>query len=674
MAQGIVSLYRTGTTPDYVSFVSMWESVADATTNTSAFTIRVTAHNNSPSFYVSGNVNTSFTAGITAKSQTATLNIAPGGTQTIYEKSWTISHDFNGECEVTYSGNVSGAITATGAGTATLDTIQLGAFPIITQAARTETGATINWSTSSPIDYFWYKVGTGNWIANGSVSGTSGAFTLTGLSANTAYSVKIKVRRASNQVQTESAAVTFTTYSYPYATSMPNFNIGSTLSVGIYNPLGRSVSVKLQSANGTQMGSQSTSGTTASGYAGTTTVTALYGSIPNAKSGTYKIAVTYGGHTETRTGGTYYAVEANCKPSINTPTYADTSLAPDITGDDQIIVQNYSTPTITVTGVTTQKSASVASVTASIPGQTITLTVSGTTATGTFSAPNSAVDMTCTVTLTDSRGYKATKTITMTVAAYFQPELTPTVHRHNNYYSATDLTMDVRWCEIGNNQLSINYIAQSEDGQQTVTGTLTNHVSATETLDNTQGWTVGFLVTDRFAAQVTASVFLPKGTPIIFFDKDKYSMGVNCFPAYSETLEVDGAVMNRNVISASVSAAHTSGTSAQKLTLTADASVGDQLTIDNGGVKIGSKIKAVLVSANVHTLSPAAGSHGVVIKNGSTSVAYAYRTMAATPNSESIQIPPVLVSVASGNNITLNVSGYASTEYVSGQLTVEAMA
>lgn len=673
MAQGIVSLYRTGTTPDYVSFVSMWESVADSTTNTSAFTIRVTAHNNSSSFHVSGTANTSFTAG-TTKTQTATLNIAPGGTQTIYEQTFTIAHDINGECEVTYSGSVSGAITATGAGTARLDNIPVGAYPLLTLASRTETGATLNWSTDVAIDYFWYKIGTGNWIANGSVSGKSGAFTLTGLTANTAYSVKIKVRRASNQVQTESAAVTFTTYSYPYATSMPNFNIGSTLSVGIYNPLGRSVSVKLQSANGTQMGTQSTSGTTASGYAGTTTVTALYGSIPNAKSGTYKIAVTYGGHTETRTGGTYYAVEANCKPSINTPTYADTSLAPNITDDDQIIVQNYSTPTITVTGVTTQKSASVASVTASIPGQTITLTVSGTTATGTFSAPNSAVDMTCTVTLTDSRGYKATKTITMTVAAYFQPELTPTVHRHNNYYSATDLTMDVRWCEIGNNQLSINYIAQSEDGQQTVTGTLTNHVAATETLDNTQGWTVGFFVTDRFAAQVTASVFLPKGTPIIFFDKDKYSMGVNCFPKYSETLEVDGAVMNRNVISASVTAAHTSGTSAQKLTLTADASVGDQLTIDNGGVKIGTKIKAVLVSANVHTLSPAAGSHGVVIKNGSTSVASAYRTMTATPNSESIQIPPVLVSVASGDNITLNVSGYASTEYVSGQLTVEAMA
>lgn len=621
MASGILSISRTGSTPSYVSFSSLWASTPDATTNTSTLSIQIVAQNTSSQYYVSGST---CTTGVTIransgtgelKSQTVTLSISPNSSQTIYAQSFTIHHDAEGNASITMSASVSGGITGTGAGTATLDQIQRGAFAIVSLASKTETGATINWATDSAIDYFWYKINSGNWVANGSVSGTSGSFTLTGLTHNTSYTVAIKVRKASNQVQTESAAVTFITYSYPYATSMPNFNIGSTLSVGIYNPLGRSVSVKLQSANGTQMGSQSTSGTTASGYAGTTTVTALYGSIPNAKSGTYKIAVTYGGHTETRTGGTYYAVEANCKPSINTPTYADTSLAPNITDDDQIIVQNYSTPTITVTGVTTQKSATVASVTASIPGQTITLTVSGTTATGTFTAPNSAVDMTCTVTLTDSRGYKATKTITMTVAAYFQPELTPTVHRHNNYYSATDLTMDVRWCEIGNNQLSINYGAQSDDGQQTVTGTLTNHVSATETLDNTQGWTVLFYVTDRFAAQVTAVVYLPKGTPIIFFDKDKYSMGVNCFPEYSETLEVDGAVMNRNVITASVSSAHTSGTSTQKLTLTADASVGDQLTIDNGGVKIGAKIKAVLVSANVTTLSASAGSHGVTIKN-----------------------------------------------------------
>lgn len=678
MASGILSISRTGSTPSYVSFSSLWASTPDATTNTSTLSIQIVAQNTSSQYYVSGST---CTTGVTVrannstgelKSQTVTLSISPNSSQTIYAQSFTIHHDAEGNASITMSASISGGITGTGAGTATLDQIQRGAYAIVSLASKTETGATINWATDSAIDYFWYKINSGNWVANGSVSGTSGSFTLTGLTHNTSYTVTIKVRKASNQVQTESDALPFTTYSYPYATNMPNFNIGATLRVGLYNPLNRSVSVKLQDANGNQMGSQSTSGTTASGYAGASVVTALYGSIPNAKSGTYKIAVTYGGHTETRTGGKYYTVEADCKPSINTPTYMDTSTAATVTGDNQIIVQNKSTAKITVTGCTSQKSATIASVTASIPGQTKTLTVSGTTAEGTLNATNSAVNVTCTVTLTDSRGYKATKTVTLTVAAYYYPKLTTTVHRHNNYYTDTDITADVDYAAIGSNAVTISFSATGSGG--TVTGTLTNHTLTTVQLDNEYDWTIGFIAVDSFSSMASGSVYLNKGVPLIFFDKDKYSVGINCFPTHDETLEIDGAVMNRNVMTATASAAQTSGTSSQKISVAASETVGDQLTISNGGVKIGSKVSKVLVSANVHTLSPAAGNHGVVIKNGSTSVAYGYRTMAATTNSESISIAPVLLSVAANDTLSVYVSGYASTEYVSVQFTVEAMA
>ena len=674
---GFLSISRTGDTPSYVSYSSLWSSTPDAATNTSTLSIQIVAQNSSSQFYVTGTVTTAITitptnlATGTTKSQTTTLNMSPNSTQTIYTQTFTCNHDVNGECALRYSVGISGAITGTGAGNLTLDTIAVGAYPLLTFASATETGATLNWSTDVPIDYFWYKVGTGNWVANGSVSGKSGSFTLTGLSANTSYSVKIKVRRASNQVQTESAAATFNTYSYPYPITMPNFNIGSTLTVTLYNPLGRSVSVKLQDANGNQMGTQSTSGTYASGYAGASVVTALYGSIPNAKSGTYKIAVTYGGHTETRTGGKYYTVESVCKPELNTPTYRDSSNNTITTQNDQIIVQNKSTPEVTVTGLASKKSATIASVTASIPGQTITLTVSGTSAVGTFTPPNSAVNMTCTVTITDSRGYSTSKTVTMTVAAYFEPKVTVTAHRHNNYYSDTDVTVNVEYAQIGNNQISIGMVARSDN--DTISDTLLNGVTATYTMDNEKEWTIGIAVFDGFGTTVTTVVYLSKGMPIIFFDKDKYSVGINCFPSHDETLEVDGAVMNRNVMTATAST-QTSSTSNQQISVAAGEMVGDQLTIDSGSVKIGSKLSKVLVSVNVNALSVSAGNHGVTIKKGNTTVAYAYRTMAATANSESISIAPVLVSVAANDTLSVYVSGYASTEYVSVQLTVEGMA
>lgn len=674
---GFLNISRTGDTPSYVSYSSLWSSTPDAATNTSTLTIQIVARNSSSQFYVTGTVTTAITitptnlATGTTKSQTTTLNMSPNSTQTIYTQTFTCNHDVNGECALRYSVGISGAITGTGAGNLTLDTIAVGAYPLLTFASATETGATLNWSTDVAIDYFWYKVGTGNWVANGSVSGKSGSFTLTGLSANTSYSVKIKVRRASNQVQTESAAATFTTYSYPYPITMPNFNIGSTLTVTLYNPLGRSVSVKLQDANGNQMGTQSTSGTYVSGYAGASVVTALYGSIPNAKSGTYKIAVTYGGHTETRTGGKYYTVEADCKPELNTPTYRDSSNNTITTQNDQIIVQHKSTPEVTVTGLASKKSATIASVTASIPGQTITLTVSGTSATGTFTPPNSAVNMTCTVTITDSRGYSTSKTVTMTVAAYFEPKVTVKAHRHNNYYSDTDVTVNVEYAQIGNNQIGIGMVARSDN--DTISDTLLNGVTSTYTMDNEEEWTIGIAVFDGFGTTVTTVVYLSKGMPIIFFDKDKYSVGINCFPSHDETLEVDGAVMNRNVMTATAST-QTSGTSNQQISVAAGETVGDQLTIDSGSVKIGSKLSKVLVSVNVNALSVSAGNHVVTIKKGNTTVAYAYRTMTATPNSESISIAPVLLSVAANDTLSVYVSGYASTEYVSVQFTVEGMA
>lgn len=676
---GLLNIYRTGNTPSYVSYSSLWASTPDAATNTSTLSIQIVAQNSSSQFYVTGTISTAITitpvnqATGETKSQTTTLNISPNSSQTIYTQTFTCNHDVNGECALRYSVGISGAITGTGAGNLTLDTIPVGAYPLLTFASATETGATLNWSTDVPIDYFWYKVGTGNWVANGSVSGRSGSFTLTGLTHNTSYSVKIKVRRASNQVQTESAAATFTTYSYPYAASMPNFNIGSTLSVGLYNPLNRSVSVKLQDVNGNQMGSQSTSGQTASGYAGASVVTALYGSIPNAKSGTYKIAVTYGGHTETRTGGKYYTVEADCKPELDTPTYMDTqTTVTAVTGDDQIIVQYKSTPKVTATGCAAKKSATIASVKAVVPGQTKTLTVSGTTAEGTLNATTSAVDITCTVTITDSRGYTASKTVTMTVAAYYYPSIAATVHRHNNYYTDTDVTASVDFAAIGSNAVTISYSATGSGGS--VSGTLTNNTLTTIQLDNEYDWTLTIAAIDSFGSLSSISVFVNKGTPLIFFDKDKYSVGINCFPAQDSTLEIDGAVMNRNVMTATASAAQTTGTSSQKINVAAGETVGDQLTILNGGVKIGSKVSKVLVSANVHTLSPAAGNHSVTIKKGTTAVAYGYRTMAATANSESISIAPVLLSVAANDTLSVYVSGYASTEYVSVQFTVEAMA
>ena len=97
------------------------------------------------------------------------------------------------------------------------------------------------------------------------------------------------------------------------------------------------------------------------------------------------------------------------------------------------------------------------------------------------------------------------------------------------------------------NTITISYEATA-DGETTITGTLQDNVESTFTANNEKNWNVRITVTDHFATAVYTRV-LSRGTPIIFFDNNLNSVGVNCFPTDTESLEVvstDGS-SNHNV-------------------------------------------------------------------------------------------------------------------------------
>ena len=111
-------------------------------------------------------------------------------------------------------------------------------------SSKTETTIRMNWSSDSTIDYVWYSTNNGSsWTAVGSVNSTSGSYTINNLAANTTYNIKTRVRRKDSQLTTDSSNLAVATYNYPYASSMPNFTIGNTLTIGLYNPLNRSITV-----------------------------------------------------------------------------------------------------------------------------------------------------------------------------------------------------------------------------------------------------------------------------------------------------------------------------------------------------------------------------------------------------------------------------------------------
>ena len=606
MASGSFSLTRTGSTSSYITFKCSWSSTPNTSANTSTVTVTVTASKSSSSTASTyGSQTTSVTVGSASQSNSGSFTLAPSKTITLFSKTFTVSHNSDGTKSVKISVNVGGnVIYANGSQTVTLDTIPRYATVSQSLSSKTETTASITWTSNAIVDYIWYSTNNGSsWSGINVADGTSGTYTISGLSANTTYQIKTRVRRKDSQLTTDSSALAVTTYAFPYANSMPNFTIGSKLTIGIYNPLGRTVTVNILGADNSQVSNDTTSGTSITGYAGSGVVNALYNSIPNATSGTYKVKVTYGTNISTKTGGTYSVNTNVCSPSINAVSYQDTnSQTIALTGNNQDIVRNQSTLRYTASGLTALNGATVRSCSVTINGTTIALTVSGSNASGTGGVIDSGSDLDATFTVTDSRGLKATKKVTLSMIDWQVPSAIITLQRQDNFYTATDLTVDASFASInGNNSITITYSATREgDSSASVSGSLQDNVTSTINLDNNYAWTVTVTLVDSLGGTSTYTMYISRGMPIIYFDRIKSSVGINCFPKEEQSLEVNGVNMERNAMTASLGANVTDlvVSTYTKVPLDLSNGVGSKLTFtSDGGIKIGANVSKILVSA-----------------------------------------------------------------------------
>ena len=467
------------------------------------------------------------------------------GTQVIpHNADGTKTISFSGSCQLDINWNGTQLGTISGNGTMTLTPIPRYATVSQSLSAKTETSATIGWTSDATVDYIWYSTNNGStWTGIDVADGTKGTYTISGLSANTTYQIKTRVRRKDNQLTTTSSALSVTTYAYPYASTMPNFTIGEKVTIGLYNPLGRTVQVSMLGADDSVIQTDTVNGTSISGWIIDSIVTKLYNSIPNSQSGTYKVKVVYGTQITTKTGGTY-SVNANvCAPSIGSVAYQDTnSQTIALTGNNQDIVQNKSTLQYNASGLSALNGATISACSVLVNGETINLTVSGNSATGTGGVINSGQDIEAVFTVTDSRGLTGTKKVTLSMLDWTVPSAIVTLARQDNYYTETDLTVDARYSSInGNNAITISYQATKEgDSTPTVSGTVQDNVTSVVNLDNSYAWTVVITLTDSLGATATYTAYISRGMPIIYFDRLKSSVGINCFPQNDNSFEIDG--------------------------------------------------------------------------------------------------------------------------------------
>ena len=371
------------------------------------------------------------------KTKTVRVNHNANGTKSgvALSASWRFSG--------TYSGVSIGTITAST--TVTLNSIDRTAPTVSCSVSNiTANGFTISASSSATSDIWQYSLNGGStWTQFSTTAGTSASITLSSLSPNTTYSVRVRARKRTNQVYGTSSTVSAKTLGGAVILSCGNFaadasTVNLSLRVTVYNAAYTNyITIK----NGSTTYLSLTGRTWAAGTASRTITltsaerTTLLNAMASLKSFTATIElVTKSGNTQIGNASTctctISTTEANSGPTLSGFTFADSySTTTAITGNDQVLIQSYSRLTVTPGTATAKNGASIVSYSAVCSGVTKSNTTGAALSLGTIGTSGTR-DITLTV--TDSRGYTASVTKSVTVVPYSKPKVDSVSLRRTN--------------------------------------------------------------------------------------------------------------------------------------------------------------------------------------------------------------------------------------------------
>lgn len=464
--------------------------------------------------------------------------------------SYTLAHNNDGSVaaqEVTlksaiYTGEWN---STTVSGTWTLDKIAryFSSTPAISLASRTETSITLNWSTSETCSSISWSGGGSN-VSTTGVPGTSGTVTFTGLTANTTYNIYGTFKRSDSGLTSNSGTGSYTTHNYPHVTSVgtASLTIGGSQTLSLYNPMGRTVTIKMYKSDGTLLYTSGT--TTGTSISFTPTATTLYDSIKTAQSANcYYSAICSSPSSTINTSTSYtYKITGNETPTFaasNISTYDATSTITAITGQTAAggwLVQGLSELKITIpTAATAKNSASISKYEVTFAGTTKTVSVGTTGATwGVF---NGSGEQTISIKVTDSRGLSTTVTKAVTYVAYRAPSISLTAGRANNYGETVNISATYTGSDVsGKNGVKVQWSGAGKSGYLTGSASAydaaeTGTKSTTATgVNNETAYTFTATITDKFGKTATASINVPVGQPTMFVDVEQAGVGVNCLP------------------------------------------------------------------------------------------------------------------------------------------------
>lgn len=498
------------------------------------------------------------------KSKTVRVYHNSNGTKT--GVSLSASWRFSG----TYSGVSIGTITASAA--VDLDSIDRAA-PTVTFSTSniTANGFKISAASSAKADIWQYSTNGGStWTQFSTTAGTSASVTLSSLSPNTSYTVKVRARRQYNRVYGTSGSSTIKTLGGAVLNSVSTVTadiakVTITLNVTVYEA---SYTNSLAIKNGsttilTVSGLSWTKGTANRTVILTSAQrTTLLNAMASVKSFTGTFAVSsFSGSTQIGSTSSKTAMvqtTANSAPTISDFTYADSySTTKNLTGNDQLLIQDYSTLKVTPGTASAKNGASISNYTVSCNGLSASNSTGAALSVGKITKSGNVM---VTLTVTDSRGYTAGISKSVTVIPYSKPKVSSiTLRRTNDIEAEMQLIFSGSISAVSVNGVQKNSVVyvryRYKKTSESSYGSYASIVSSTTrsgtsfsysnlelcNLDANSSYDFHLQIQDKLYSLSSLDLYftVPQGTPLVALRKKK--VGINT-PNPQAALDVNGSI------------------------------------------------------------------------------------------------------------------------------------
>ncbi len=500
-----------------------------------------------------------------------------GSTSTAKSGNFTVSGISAGTtCSVTIRVRAADSNLWTESSAKSISTVAAAKGNTPTLSSRTCTQAVMNWTSTQTCINVQYRIGSGSWQSTGSnfSARTSGSFTITGLSPNTSYSISIRVLDAVHSSWSgASGGISIKTYRLTTA-GAPTFNTGSSFTVALsreVSNLYHDVTLQFWHDNQSWVDVATLTNQTSSVTFNLTSaqLNQIYNGKTSSKTAATRLRIVNRWGSSGTVQGTSYSSQGtltivNANPSIASVTYKDiNSTIQAILGNDQKILRNKSDLRVISGQATSQKGATLKYLTVSIGGKDTRVSISGTSVNNVninVGKVDQSANQTAVLTVTDSRGYTASKSFTVQMLDYVEPQfLQASANRLNNYEEPSYINVEARRtivkpADVDVNEIYLRYrIKQNPSGEygnyidliteDSYTSGIYQNFNVNQYMSdypNNQSYTIELGIKDKFTDWNNILITLTEGIALMTFMKDRIKVGV---PLYLNGLNVGEAVI-----------------------------------------------------------------------------------------------------------------------------------